>query len=174
MEYHLGKPMLRTFFQKHLKKGEPPQAETAPVETPYTPGLVSALGIEHRSLVMLLVRAGTAARERDFAGVQAQLARFKDDLHAHQKRESTELHHYLAAHLKGENTQSIFREMRHNAALIDRAVESLLGHYLTYPVNERTVLRFEMELNGVIEELSERLEREEAAVYTLYMAPDSY
>lgn len=174
MEYHPGIPMLRTFLEKHLKRGEPPQVEAAPAETPYTPGLVSALGIEHRSLVMLLVKAGTAARAQDFSEVQALLVKFKGDLHAHQKRESIELHPYLASHLKGENAQSVFREMRHNSALIDRAVEGLLGHYLTYPVNGRTVLRFEMELNGVIEEISERLEREEAAVYTLYMAPDSY
>lgn len=165
--------MLKALFHRQPGKDAPPKGMPAP-EIPYDPGLVSALGIEHRALVMQLVKANTAAQQHRYEDIQPILQQFKGELREHLKREAAEFSPYLAAHLKGEDSKDVLKDMHSNTLYIERAVEGLLNHYTSYPVNEKTVLRFEMELSGVIEEFSERLEREEASFHTLYLSPGSY
>ena len=166
--------MLSTLFRRQPRIDAQLKAGPALLELPYDPGLVSTLCIEHRSLVMLLVKASNAAQRQRYEDIREILEQFKTDLRDHLKSEGAELLPYLAAHLKGEDNKDLLKDMRSNTLHIERAVESLLTHYSNYPVNEKTVLRFEMELSGVIEEFSERLEREEASFYTLYLPRDSY
>jgi len=166
--------MLSTLFRRQPRNDVQPTAVALPPETPYDPDLVSALCIEHRSLVMLLVKASNAAQHQRYEDIREILGEFKADLRDHLKREGAELNPYLSAHLKGEDSRDALKDMRNNSLHIERAVEGLLKHYSQYPVNEKTVLRFEMELSGVIEEFSERLEREESSFYTLYLPRDSY
>ena len=165
--------MLDKFFRKQPQKTEAPKVAKAP-EVPYDPGLVTALTHQHRSLVMLLVKASSAAQQDLYEDVQETLAQFKLGLDEHLKRENTELHPYLAAHLRGDDAKDVLREMRTNAALIERTVEGFLNHYIGYPVSATNVQRFEMEIEGVSEEFSQEVEREEASFYTLYMPPEAY
>jgi hemerythrin HHE cation binding domain-containing protein len=166
--------MLSTFFRRQPRIDAQLKVGTALLEPSYDPGLVSALCIEHRSLVMMLVKASNAARRQRYEDIREILEQFKTDLRDHLKREGAELLPYLAAHLKGEDNKDLLKDMRGNTLYIERAVDGFLKHYAQYPVNEKTVLRFEMELSGVIEEFSERLEREEASFYTLYLPRESY
>jgi hemerythrin HHE cation binding domain-containing protein len=167
--------MLLSFLSRKNKKQEPAQAGQAPAhEIGYDPGLVTALTLQHRSLTSLLVKATSLAQQQDFAEVQAILERFKAELDEHLHREHDEFFPYLTAHLKTEDARDILKEARSNSLYIERAVDGFLKHYTGYPVGERTVLRFGMELSGVIEEFCERLEKEEAHIYTLYMPPEAY
>jgi len=168
--------MLDRFFRKQPKKDEPIKGAKALEHpaVPYDPGLVMALTHQHRALVMLLVKASNAAQQDLYEDVQETLAQFKMGLDEHLKRENTELHPYLATHLKGEGAKDLLREMRTNAALIERTVEGFLNHYLGYPVSATNVERFEMEIEGVSDEFSQEVEREEASFYTLYMPPEAY
>ena len=169
--------MLSGFFRKHARNDEVPKDRTpaaGPRTIPYDPGLVAALSHQHRMLTMLLVKASSVAQQQLYDEVRETLVQFKTGLADHLKRESAELHPYLTAHLKGEGAESILKEMRANSRYIERAVESFLSHYAGYPVNERTVDRFNMELSGVSEEFCERIEKEEASLYTLYMPPEAY
>ena len=167
--------MLLSFLSRKSKKQEPPKDGHAPdPEVSYDPGLVTALTLQHRSLTTLLVKASSLAQQQDFAGVQTMLEQFKAELDEHLHREHSEFFPYLTSHLKGEDTKDILKEARSNSLYIERAVEGFLKHYTGYPVGERTVLRFGMELSGVIEEFCERLEKEEAHIYTLYMPPEAY
>ena len=167
--------MLLSFFSRKQSKDEPLQAgRAAEAEVAYDPGLVTALTLQHRSLTTLLVKAASIAQQRQFAEVNTLLAHFKQELDEHLKREHQEFFPYLTAHLKGDDAKDILREARANSLYIERAVEGFLRHYTGFPVGERTALRFGMELSGVIEEFCERLEKEEATIYTLYMPPEAY
>jgi len=167
--------MLLSFLSRKAKQDEPPQGrDTAEAEVAYDPGLVTALTLQHRSLTTLLVKATSVAQQRDFAEVNGILTRFKLELEEHLRREHREFFPYLSAHLKGDDANDVLREARANSLYIERAVEGFLNHYAGYPVGERTVLRFGMELSGVIEEFCERLEKEEATIYTLYLPPEAY
>jgi hypothetical protein len=167
--------MLLSFLSRKNKKEEPPKdGKIQEPEVIYDPGLVTALTLQHRSLTRLLVKATSLAQQRDFSEVQSVLEQFKAELDEHLKREHGEFFPYLTAHLKGEDAKDVLKEARSNSLYIERAVEGFLKHYRGYPVGERTVLRFGMELSGVIEEFCERLEKEEAHIYTLYMPREAY
>ena len=168
--------MLLSFFSRKTKQDEPARGagKAAEAEVAYDPGLVTALTLQHRSLTTLLVKATSVAQQRQFEEVASLLTRFKLELDEHLKREHQEFFPYLTAHLKGDDAKDILREARANSLYIERAVDGFLNHYTGYPVGERTVLRFGMELSGVIEEFCERLEKEEATIYTLYMPPEAY
>lgn len=169
--------MLSGFFRKHTRKDDPSQGQRPVTERrdiPHDPSLVTALSHQHRMLTMLLVKASSAAQQELYDEVRETLVQFKTGLADHLKRESAELHPYLTVHLKGEESEAILKEMRANSRYIERAVEGFLSHYASYPVNERTVDRFNMELSGVSEEFCERIEKEEASLYTLYLPPDAY
>lgn len=167
--------MLLSFLSRKSKKIDDSQSAEAELpELAYDPGLVTALTLQHRSLTSQLVKASSLAQQRQFADVKALLEVFKLDLEAHLKREHGELFPYLATHLKGEDAKEILREARANSLYIERAVESFLKHYTGYPVGDNTLLRFGMEVSGVTEEFCERLEKEEAHIYTLYMPAEAY
>ena len=169
--------MLSAFFRKQPKKDEAPKA-APPLperrEIPYDPGLVTALTHQHRMLTMLLVKASSAAQQNLYDEVRGTLVQFKTGLADHLKRETAELHPYLTAHLKGEDSAAILKEMRANTRYIERAVEGFLSHYSSYPVSHNTAARFNIELSGVSEEFCERIEKEEASLYTLYLPPEAY
>lgn len=167
--------MLMSFFSRKAKQdGVADAAGAAPRDLPYDPALVAALTLEHRSLVSLLVRAKALAQRESYGEAMDTLQEFSQGLAGHLKRESAELHPYLTAHLKGEDRDRILREMRASSAHVEKAVEGFLKHYAGYPVGERNVGIFVMEIDGVSEEFCERIEKEEATVYTLYVPPEAY
>ncbi|HET7174764.1 MAG TPA: hemerythrin domain-containing protein [Gammaproteobacteria bacterium] len=167
--------MLEKLFRKQTPKAEAPKLGQAPArDLPYEPGLVAAFTQQHRDLVMLLLKANSAAQQDRYEEVKDALERFKNGLNEHLTQENLKLHPYIGAHLKGENSKDVLRDMRHNSARIQGAVDGLISHYLGYPVSGVNVERFEMEIAGVIEEFSQELETEEASFYTLYQSPGSY
>lgn len=166
--------LISLFSRKAKKDGAEAPVGTAPHELPYDPALVSALTLEHRSLVTLLVRAKSLAQQELYGEAMDTLHQFSQGLAEHLKRESAELHPYLTAHLRGEDRDHILREMRAGSVHVERSVEGFLKHYAGYPVGERNVGMFVVEIDGVSEEFCERIEKEEATVYTLYMPPEAY
>ncbi len=166
--------MLKTFFSGRPKEDEAPKIGKAPRGIPYDPALVTALTHQHRELVMLLVKASSTAEQCYFTETAEALAQFEADLHAHLRRESTQLIPYLAAHLRGEDAKELVREMQTNSALIERTVRSFLDYYQHNPVTAESMQDFVAEIESVCEEFCQEIEREEAAFYTLYMAPEAY
>lgn len=169
--------MLNAIFHRQAKKDVSPQAAQTPPERPelpYNPALVTALTVQHRSLLALLTKAQRAAQQQQFGDIPRALELFRNGLNEHLKRESIELHPYLAAHLKGEGGKDLLREIRANSLYLERGVAVFLDHYARYPVADRTALRFGIEISGVMEDFTERTAREEADIYTLYMPPEAY
>ena len=167
--------MLDKFFRKQPLKTEPPRVQPAkPAEVAYDPGLIAALTQQHRELTVLLVKASSASQQSRYDEVKDALAQFRAALTEHLKRESAQLHPYLIAHLKGEDSREVLRDMRSNFIRVEQSVEGFLNHYSGYPVSDVNADRFEAELEGVSEEFCEEIEKEEAAFYTLYLPPDAY
>ena len=164
--------MLMSFFSRKAKQAETPAG--APQAPPYDPALVAALTLEHRSLVSLLVRAKRLAQQAKYGETMDTLHEFSQGLAEHLKRESTGLHPYLTAHLRGEDRDHILREMHAGPVRVQKAVDGFLKHYAGYPLGERNVGMFVVEIDGVSEEFCERIEKEEATIYTLYVPPEAY
>ena len=167
--------MFDRLFRKQTQKAEAPKVGQAPVQDiPYDPSLITALIQQHRDLVMLLLKAGSAAQQDRYEEVKDALERFKNGLNEHLTLEHLKFHPYISAHLKGENSKDLLRDMRHNTARIQASVDGFINHYAGYPVSGVNVERFETEIAGVSEEFSQELETEEASFYTLYQPPESY
>jgi hypothetical protein len=66
------------------------------------------------------------------------------------------------------------REMQTNTSLIQRTVKGFLDRYLGKTLTAASLQGFQREIDQVSEEFSQEVEREEAAFYTLYMAPEAY
>lgn len=168
--------MLEKFFRKQAPKTENlkvPLTPTSP-EVSYDPSLIAALTQQHRDLVMLLLKANSAAQQDRFDDVKDALERFKSGLQEHLAHENLRLHPYITAHLRGENSKDVLRDMRQNCARIQASVDGFINHYSGYPVSGVNVARFEMEIASVSEEFSQEIETEEATFYPLYMAPETY
>src|SRR5690242_6658519 len=101
--------MLSLFQRKPPKRTALPPGERVQPEVPYDPGLITALTHQHRALDLLLVKARSAAQQNHYADVMDILAEFKSALEDHLRRESIELYPYLAAHLKGENSEEVLK-----------------------------------------------------------------
>lgn len=166
--------MLRTLFGYQPKEDGAPKTEKAKRGVPFDPGLITALTHQHRELAMLLVKASSTAEQCYFDETAEALTQFETDLGTHLRRESAQLVPYLAEHLRGEDAKELVRDMRTNSALIERTVQSFLDHYRHNPVNSESMQDFVTEIEGVCEEFCQEIEREEAAFYTLYMAPEAY
>jgi len=166
--------MLLEFFTKHPKEWEALQGDKAPRGIPYDPGLVTALTHQHRQLVMLLVKASSAAEQCYYAESAEAVAQFKADLDLHLQRERSQLIPYLAQHLKGEGARELLHDMHMQHALVARTVAGFLERYLRDPVDGESLDDFVIEIERVCEEFSQAAEREEASFYTLYMAPEAY
>ena len=167
--------MLDKLFRRQPQKTEAPQIPPAKApEVAYDPGLIAALTQQHRELTVLLVKASSASQQSRYDEVRDSLAQFRAALTEHLKRESAQLHPYLIAHLKGEDSREVLRDMRSNYIRVEQSVEGFLNHYSGYPVSDVNADRFEAELEGVSEEFCEEIEKEEAAFYTLYLPPDAY
>jgi hypothetical protein len=166
--------VLKTFFSGRPKEDGAPKIGKAAHGVPYDPALITALTHQHRELVMLLVKASSTAEQCYFAETAEALAQFETDLDTHLRRESVQLVPYLAMHLRGEDAKELVREMHTNSALIERTVTGFIDYYRHNPVTAESMQDFVAEIEGVCEEFCQEIEREEAAFYTLYMAPEAY
>lgn len=168
--------MLSTLFSRKQSKKDPaPKAETPSpqaADTAYDPILITALTDQHRALVMLLIRARNAAQQARYEEVKGNLEQFKSGLEDHLYQEGVGLLPYLVKHLTGED-RTMLKDMQMNTNYIGRTVSGFLEHYIGYPVTDRNAERFDTEIEGVSEEFSERLQREETSLYALYKPADS-
>lgn len=166
--------MLLTLLGKRPKDREAPRTATRQRGIPYDPTLITALTHQHRELVMLLVKASSAAEQCYYAEATEALAQFKADLTTHLMRENSQLVPYLSQHLWGEGSEELVREMQANGARIERTVKRFLDSYLDKPVDNDSMYDFLIEVERVCEEFSREVEREETEFYTLYMGPEAY
>src|SRR5579859_7161068 len=125
-----------SFFSRRPKE-MPVQAAPEQPAIAHDPGLIGALTLEHRELVLLLDRAKGSVQGKRFEDVKSMLDQLRDGLAAHVKRENQELHPYLTRHLKSPDRVAMLKDMHAGALRTQRAVDGFLKHYGGYPVTER-------------------------------------
>src|ERR1700748_1836463 len=141
--------MILEFFTKHPKDWEAHQAGKPQRGIAYDPGLITALTHQHRQLVLLLVKASSAAEQCYYAESAEALGLFKEGLEMHLQREQEQLMPYLAKHLRGEDGRELVREMQSHNALVERTVKSFLDSYSRKPVSADNLGDFVVEIERV-------------------------
>lgn len=64
--------------------------------------------------------------------------------------------------------------MKREMGQIGRVVRDFIRHYREHGVNDDNIVKFTGELEGIGETLTDRIEREETSLYTLYMPPENF
>lgn len=166
--------MLRTIFGKRPKDRDAPRIAKAQRGIPYDPALITALTHQHREMVMLLVKASSAAEQCFYAEAAEAVAQFKAKLDSHLRHEDSQLVPYLSEHLWGEGTDELLHDMHTNSARVNRMVRRFLDTFLDRPLHADNLPEFLDEVERLCEDFSQATAREEAAFYTLYMGPEAY
>jgi regulator of sigma D len=136
----------------------------------YDPGLVPRLTNDHRQLVEVYKQVHAALARNDLAGVRHRLLQFRGALQEHLLAENVKLYVYLARHLAGDEASSqIINDMRREMMGIGRVVMDFLRKYTETPIEPAQAVQFKGELDGIGAALVQRIEREESALYPLYM-----
>jgi len=136
----------------------------------YDAGLVPRLTQEHRKLLGIYQQLQLAVTKTDVAAIQQRLREFRGMLQEHLLQENVKLYVYLARHLAGDQASSeLVSDMRREMMGIGRVVMDFLRKYTDSPMSPGQVLEFKKELDAIGAALVQRIEREESALYSLYL-----
>lgn len=158
-------------FQFFPRKPAPTASALPP---PYDPELIVTLQAEHSLLLGLLQQVRQAAKEARYPDLNAGLLRFEEAYQAHQERKERALFPYVEQHLQQEQGKTTLRNLSGSGTLTQRSVLGFLKHYRAYPVSDLNLRRFGRELDGLIAELSHRLDTETASLHSLYLPDHLY
>lgn len=162
-------------FGGNKEKDTAQQASAASSTAPGTaisfdPVLIGRLTQDHRHLVDIYKKIHTALEHKDVNGIRAGLLQFRDTLQAHLLLENVKLYIYLAHRLAGnEDSSQIVHDMRREMMGIGRVVMDFLRKYTEAPISPAQLPAFKTELDGIGAALVNRIEREEGALYPLYL-----
>lgn len=136
----------------------------------YDAALIPALTNEHRQLVEVYKQVHAALARSDMGGVRQRLLQFRGSLQEHLLKENVKLYVYLARHLASdEDSSQLVNDMRREMMGIGRVVMDFLRKYTETPIDPSQAAQFKTELDGIGAALVQRIEREESALYTLYL-----
>jgi 23S rRNA A2030 N6-methylase RlmJ len=151
-----------------------PPTVTAPPPPAYDPDLIPALQSEHTVLLALLQQVRQAAKDGRYLDVNAGLQRFEIAYKAHQQRKERQLLPYMEQHIQLEQGKTLLRNLAGSSTLTERSVQGFLRHYAASPISDLNLKRFGRELDGVIAELSHRLDTETTSLHGLYQPVHLY
>lgn len=164
------------FFKKNKPSAQPvAQPTPANREAPgtaiqYDPGLIERFKHDHRQLLALYNAIKQAFDRRDYAGVGAELDKFRSALNAHLLVENVRLYIYLEHMLAGDETSyQLVHGFRREMDGIGRAVVAFLTKYKTIGVDKDLAATFGRELEAIGKVLVDRITREEETLYALYL-----
>ena len=163
--------------------GHEPTAESPPEtprpsagnRVPYHPNLIEDLKSEHQELVDLLGRVSKALDKNDIESIPKLLHEFGVRLRAHLLKENVELYVYLARNLAGDpDNQALMRDLKREMMHIGRSVNQFLETYADQAWDQSRKDKFAEDFAQLTDVLGERIQVEEADLYTLYLPPESY
>ena len=176
--------ILKTLFGagKADSKSQPSSAQSQPAAAggearlrpgrslTYDPGLVKSLQDDHQALVKIFQRIDTACRALKFAECSEALRQFRARFTDHLIVENTRFYLYVKHAMEASDPASaeIARGFQHEMHQIAKVVTSFVDKYSG---NEEVLksAAFAQELQGIGGALAERIEREEKALYPLYV-----
>jgi regulator of sigma D len=136
----------------------------------YDPDLVKSLKDDHQALVQIFQRIDTACRALEFAECKEALRHFRSRFTDHLIVENTRFYLYVKHAMEASDPASaeIARGFQQEMSQIAKVVTSFADKYS----GDEEVLKsaaFAQELQGIGGALAERIEREEKALYPLYV-----
>lgn len=143
-------------------------------ELPYDAGLIANFKADHLMLFKHFDAMVEAANNADLAAVAKRLRQVSATLHDHLLRENVRLYAYLAHCVIDGADKALVAEMRGEMNRIGRAVMHFIRHWSDFPVAATTVASFIHEAADIRAALAARMQREESALYTLYLPPAAY
>lgn len=136
----------------------------------YDPGLVKSLQDDHQALVQIYQRVDAACRALKFTECKEALRQFRARFTDHLIVENTRFYLYVKHSMEASDPASaeIARGFQQEMNQIAKVVTSFVDKYS----GNEEVLKgadFAQELQGIGKALAERIEREEKALYPLYV-----
>lgn len=165
-----------SFLRSRRKEQPPATGESAEFAAApgtsirFNPHLIEQLTADHRDLLNTYIAVMAAAKAADTKGVTSGLEQMQTQLRAHLLTEKVRLYVYLDHMLKDDAaTRTRVRELRREMDRIARQAMAFFLRYAGIGEGDQSLEGFiaEFEAMGVV--LNERIEREEATLYTLYM-----
>ncbi|HEX7323990.1 MAG TPA: hemerythrin domain-containing protein [Rhodanobacteraceae bacterium] len=144
-------------------------------EIRFHPDLIQRFDGHHAALRKLFNAIQTEATRNDFAGAVASMQAFRRVLMTHLLEENVKLYTYLRKCLVNDTgSAELVRGMKTEMGEIGTRVMQFLNTYIASGITATTKSAFLADLATIGTALSDRLEREETALYTLYMPPDAF
>lgn len=110
-----------------------------------------------------------------YARIPEALDRFRRVLETHLLEENVRLYIYLMKCLvTAPANLQLAHDMKREMEGIGRTANNFIRHYIEFGVDNSNIEKFQSELKGIGAALADRIEREEASLYTLYLPPEDY
>ncbi|WP_303901238.1 hemerythrin domain-containing protein [Thiohalomonas denitrificans] len=136
----------------------------------YDPALVNSLEQDHQKLLRIYTAIKEAFDAGDYETVSARLNEFRAVLQGHLLTENVRLYIYLDRQLAGDDTNSdLIHGFRREMDGIGKDVMNFLKKYETIGVDIDIATAFIRDFEAIGKVLVDRIEREEATLYPLYL-----
>lgn len=136
----------------------------------YHPELVSQLEGDHQNLLRIMGTVAEALAVQDLKAVVQRLDAFRSAIQDHLLTENVRLYVYLEhALVQDPVSHALIHEFRREMDGIGKAVLNFLAKYRELETQPELLRTFGDDLNAVGKVLVERIRREEAMLYPLYM-----
>lgn len=170
------------FFRKLLGSGQGPRSQALPQGVPpveqrragfgiaYDSELVPALKRDHADLVKLYGAIGERSKQGDFQQVPQMLMAFKVHLEGHLIAENVRFYNYVESAMQGDpESIALVRSFRREMNAIARGVVDFVKKYQLSTFDQQARDEFMADYQTVYGLLAQRIEREEASLYPLYL-----
>lgn len=164
------------FIKNNPEKSTDNQKKTfAPgTEIGYDSALLARFSGHHQTLLKLFGEISQAADDGDFTLLAPSLKRFLRVFEQHVLEENLRFYVYLEKCLQDDDHGEFANDMKQEMNGISRSVRSFIRHHLEFEVTQDNLAKFKQELAGIGFALTDRIDREENSLYTLYLPPTNY
>lgn len=146
------------------------QAVAPGTAIPYHPELIGQFKQDHQSLLALFGSIQAAFRDGRLQTVVEHLDAFRTAIQSHLLIENVRLYIYLEHQLADDAaSHQLIHDFRHEMDGIGKAVVGFLAKYKDLSVDANLVASFGRDLEAVGKVLVDRIRREEATLYPLYL-----
>lgn len=141
----------------------------------YDPELIPRFKGHHVTLIKLFGELRESAQTDDYGRIPERLNTFRRVLETHLLEENLRLYTYLTKCLYNDTQNAeLVQNMKREMEGIGRQVNQFIRHYADFGVDARNIRKFKADLKAIGTALTDRIEREEKSLYSLYLPPGDY
>lgn len=137
----------------------------------YDPTLVDRLIDDHKEMIAMYQRIQADLDSKHYFDIVDHFANLKRILQDHLLTENVRLYVYISHHLESDEANyELIRDFRREMGKISKTVMEFMRKYTEQPVTSANVEKFRTEFEHIGAVLTERIQREESMLYTLYLS----